>query len=90
MSANADNPYSHLQSTNLLYTYHDPVGIKAQRIEHRVPSDFRVAVYPDGVKRLQGAYQWQEGWTNGHTWKDIPMVMVDDNGREIQQCTTQE
>lgn len=85
MSADADNPYSLLQSQGLIDALRITTMNKPVRVEHTVPSDFRVAVYPDGVKRLQGAYRWQEGWNNqGFVWKDIPMVMVDDNGREIQ------
>ncbi len=81
ISAEASNPWAILQSQVATM----PIStIKPCRIEQTVPTDFRVAVYPDGVKRLQGAYHWQEGWnTQGYVWKDIPMVMVDDNGKEI-------
>jgi hypothetical protein len=43
------------------------------------PSDFRIAVYPDGSKKLQGAYAWWEGFSkSGVDWKDIPEVYIND------------
>lgn len=47
------------------------------------PHDIRVAQYPDGSKRVQGAYQWVEGHRTGTVWRDIPVVNVDTQGREV-------
>lgn len=48
------------------------------------PVDIRVALYPDGSARVQGAYPWQSGWDQGVDWKDLPLVRVDANGQVIQ------
>jgi hypothetical protein len=53
------------------------------RLEGSVPISYRVAEYPDGRKIIQGAYSWSEGSKGGLTWRDIPMVSVDENGKEI-------
>ncbi len=60
-------------------------AIKVARIESTVPTTFRVAQYPDGSRRIQGAYQWSEGWQGGITWRDLPMVDVDENGNEVMK-----
>lgn len=53
----------------------------ACRIEDLEPTDLRVAHYPDGSKRIQGGYRWQDGRNHGVTWKDLPMVNVDKYGQ---------
>ena len=55
---------------------------KPRRIESAVAMDIRVAVYPNGEKRIQGNYQWSEGDKTGWKWKDLPMVYVDTTGQE--------
>jgi hypothetical protein len=43
---------------------------------------FRVAQYPDGSKRIQGAYAWSQGSMGGVEWRDLPLVYVDMDGKE--------
>jgi hypothetical protein len=57
--------------------------VMAVRNEMPVPKDFRVAQYPDGSRRVQAAYQWQEGSNWGITWRDLPLVQVDAQGKEL-------
>ena len=46
-----------------------------RRTEKATPDAYRLAKKSDGELVLQGAYMWQEGWTNyGHEWRDIPTV----------------
>ena len=47
------------------------------RIESFEARVFRVAEYPDGSKRVQGAYAWVEGFSGGVVWRDLPLVKVD-------------
>ena len=49
------------------------------------PSDFRFARKPDGRLILQGAYHWhsETELSGGIEWKDLPVVDVDENGKEI-------
>lgn len=56
---------------------------KHVRMHADVPMGHRVALYPDGVARIQGAYVWQEGGLYGVTWMDLPVVRVDAQGREV-------
>lgn len=53
------------------------------RTEERIPRDLRYAQYPDGSKRLQGAFFWTRGFEQGLVWRDIPMVLVDERGVAI-------
>lgn len=48
--------------------------------EYGSPVDFRVAKYPDGSRRIQGAYEWSRGWESGVRWRDLPEVEVNDDG----------
>ena len=58
-------------------------------VEDKEPHDFRVACYPDGSKKIQGAYQWSKGTSWGVAWRDLPMVYVDATGQERGHgCTT--
>lgn len=54
------------------------------RVESPYPNAFRAAKYPDGVVRIQGAYAWCQGSEGGVFWKDLPLVNVDVNGKEIE------
>ena len=57
---------------------------QAMRVEANTPHSYRVAQYPDGRLVLQGAYAWTEGFsTHGVTWRDIPVVEVDDTGQAL-------
>ena len=59
--------------------------IVATRIQSTQPTGFRVGQYPDGSKRVQGAYVWQEGWDRGGVeWRDLPVVLVGADGQEIK------
>ena len=53
------------------------------RIESLEPKGFRVAEYPDGARRIQGAYPWAQGLKGGVTWRDLPLVKVNEQGEEI-------
>lgn len=55
----------------------------AVRCVSGTPSAYRMAVYPDGRHVLQGGYIWTEGFRQGVTWKDLPLVMVDATGDSI-------
>lgn len=52
------------------------------RIEATVPCDIRLADYPDGSRRVQGAYVWVQGSEGGVLWRDLPLVQVDEHGQE--------
>jgi hypothetical protein len=78
MTAEAQNPYGELQSIRT-----NSMGIKAARIESTHPSAYRTVEYPDGQQKLQGAYVWYEGFLQGVTWKDIPIVKVNEQGVEL-------
>lgn len=54
------------------------------RIESQYPNAFRQAMYPNGKVVVQGAYAWSEGSMGGIIWKDLPLVYVDDDGKEIK------
>lgn len=54
------------------------------RIESQYPNAFRQAMYPNGKVVVQGAYAWSEGSIGGIIWKDLPLVCVDDDGKEIK------
>ena len=59
--------------------------ITAARIQSTQPTGFRIGQYPDGSKRVQGAYAWQEGWDKGGVeWRDLPVVLVGADGQEKQ------
>lgn len=47
-------------------------AVGAVRVEHSVPSQYRLGRYPDGTLVLQGAFQWQQGSETGVDWKTIP------------------
>ena len=57
--------------------------IEPDMVETNTLLSIRLAQYPDGTVRTQGAYQWIKGFTGGVTWKDMPVVMVDEQGQEI-------
>lgn len=53
------------------------------RIESPYPNVFRQAVYPNGKVVIQGAYAWSQGSDGGVIWRDLPLVNVDDEGKEL-------
>lgn len=54
------------------------------RTESPQPVNFRFAIYPDGQRRLQGAYPWSAGFSeSGVAWRDIPSVHVNEDGESI-------
>ncbi len=57
--------------------------IAPARVESTFPNGFRMAQYPDGSVRLQGAYSWSQGRMGGVTWKDVPTVMVNEDGQVV-------
>ena len=59
------------------------ITVKPIRSESNTPCTFRYARYPSGELRAQGGYVWQEGWQGGITWRDLPIVDVDDDGNEL-------
>ena len=59
------------------------ITLKSIRSESNTPCTFRYARYPNGELQVQGGYMWQEGWQNGITWRDLPIVDVDDDGNEL-------
>ena len=61
----------------------DGFRIAPARIESPVPNGLRMAQYPDGSLRLQGAYAWSQGDVGGVIWKDLPLVDVDEEGKEL-------
>jgi len=46
---------------------------------------FRQAVYPDGEVVIQGAYAWSQVSEGGVICKDLPLVYVDVDGKELQK-----
>ncbi len=64
-----------------------PVFTPAARIENSNASDYRFGRYPDGSLKLQGAYNWSCGFECGVTWRDVPVVDVDDQGNEVSRET---
>lgn len=50
---------------------------------HEYPISIRAARYPNGAVRIQGEYTWSKGLSAGSTWKDLPLVNVDNDGTEI-------
>lgn len=54
------------------------------RIESQYPNMFRQAVYPNGKVVVQGAYAWSKGNEGGVVWRDLPLVNVDEEGKEWQ------
>ena len=62
-------------------------GCIAPKTVSNEASSFRVAQYPDGSKRVQGAYQWSKGHLWGHEWKDLPLVYVNNKGEELEYAS---
>ena len=60
------------------------VGGPVVRIEYGGSLGFRVAEYPDGSKRIQSSYRWEQGMHAGVAWKDLPVVYVDSKGQEVR------
>lgn len=58
--------------------------IKPLRFTSEMPSTFRLAQYPNGKQVVQGGYIWNEGFKSGIVWHDLPVVMVGENGQEIE------
>lgn len=64
---------------NKVYVPH----VEPAMVESTTLLSIRLAKYPDGTVRTQGAYQWIQGFNGGVTWKDMPVVLVDEQGQEI-------
>lgn len=58
------------------------LSVAPVRVDSNSPNAFRMAVYPDGSARVQGAYAWSEGSIGGVEWRDLPVVFVDMDGQE--------
>lgn len=58
------------------------LNVAPARVESSTPNMFRMACYPEGITRIQGAYAWSEGSIGGVEWRDIPTVFVDMDGKE--------
>lgn len=54
---------------------------KPSRVVSNMATGFRMAQYPDGTQKIQGAYQWTEGFQVGYEWKDLPIVEVNIHGQ---------
>lgn len=65
----------------LLWDAADGMQIAPARIEAPFPNGFRIAQYPDGSTRIQGAYAWSQGQLGGIEWRDLPIVQVDEQGQ---------
>lgn len=63
--------------------YHLPMTVSAARTEESNPTGLRVAMHPNGVTTIQGAFRWWQGSDGGITWRDLPVVQVDFDGKEI-------
>lgn len=62
----------------------DMPNLSVPRKEESVPHSFRLAQYPCGKLRVQGAYAWHEGFNeHGVVWRDLPVVEVDERGRAL-------
>ena len=48
--------------------------VVARRLESQAPAAYRLMEKADGKIVLQGAYQWSQGDTGGHEWRDIEPV----------------
>ena len=57
--------------------------MKPIRTESTLPMTLRQVQYPTGRIAIQGGYQWTEGWEGGIEWRDLPLVQVDGNGKEL-------
>ena len=54
------------------------------RVVSKMATGIRLAQYPDGNQKIQGAYQWTQGFDGGLVWKDMPITMVDSKGQEFE------
>lgn len=52
----------------------------APRQEDELPHLYRLAITHDKQLVLQGAYLWLEGDDMGVTWRDMPLVRLNENG----------
>jgi len=53
--------------------------------ESSVPASFRLGKKPNGEVILQGSYTWQNlsKGIGGIKWREVPMVMLDEEGNEL-------
>lgn len=49
----------------------------SMRTGSSIPSQYRLAKYPDGSLVLQGCFTWCDGMSGGFDWNDIPIHIVD-------------
>ena len=61
-----------------------PIPLPADRVESVAPVNMRIGQYPDGTRRVQGAYPYKQGWETGIEWRDLPVVQLDSDGQEIE------
>lgn len=59
------------------------LSIAAVKVEYSTPRAFRIGRMPDGSIVLQGAYLWTQGDLGGIDWRTIPVVNLDESGKEI-------
>lgn len=59
------------------------VDWKPTRSVSTIATGIRLAQYPDGSQRIQGAYQWHQGFKSGYEWRDMEITMVDSKGQEF-------
>lgn len=71
----------HLQPYTLKAECVEGFGFSRTESEHAV--SFRQVQYPDGRTVMQGAYQWTEGFSSGWTWRDLPIIQVNEHGEPI-------
>lgn len=57
------------------------------RTESSLPCNYRFGRYPDGSLKLQASYLWWDGLATRVTWRDVPVVDVDDQGNEVSRET---
>ena len=60
-------------------------NIKDTKVVSTMATGVRLAQYPDGSQKIQGAYSWVKGFTTGFVWMDLPVVMVGMSGQIIEE-----
>ena len=58
--------------------------MKPTKTISKMATAVRLVQYPDGRQVLQGGYAWTEGFSSGLSWMDLPVMMVDSSGQEVQ------
>ena len=60
-------------------------SMKDTKVVSTMATGVRLAQYPDGSQKIQGAYAWTQGFTTGFVWMDLPVVMVGMSGQIIEE-----